>query len=281
MKPARKLLFATSFMLMYALLTSFTLATEGAAKKHDGLSIRLISDHSIIEEGKPFLLGLHIKHEKGYHTYWKNPGLVGLATRLKWTLPAGFKTSAVSWPYPEMTTMAGNPCYGYERDVTLYITVTPPEKLSAKKLTVSLDATWMCCAKNCFPGSGTLTMALPIGSEARLAPNHSALFSLAKQQTPLPYPDSKIKLLSSVKEKWIRLQIVNPTSDSLDQIYLYSEDGQISSAEKQIVNKQADGSCIITAKRCDFSPKKISSLPAVLKMGEKYYRIDPTYTQGD
>ena len=37
----------------------------------------------------------------GWHTYWINPGEAGQPTEIKWTLPPGWKASAVQWPYPK------------------------------------------------------------------------------------------------------------------------------------------------------------------------------------
>jgi hypothetical protein len=42
-----------------------------------------------VEPGKPVWVGLQLKHQPQWHTYWKNPGDSGLPTQLAWTLPAG------------------------------------------------------------------------------------------------------------------------------------------------------------------------------------------------
>jgi len=279
MKQDRKTFLSACFMLMILGFGSYVLAAPREDQKLKGLTVQLISDHATIAAGEPFLLGFHIQHQKGYHTYWKNPGLVGLATDLEWKLPEGYKASPVNWPYPELSSMAGNPCYGYERDVTLYVTVTPPKQITSKKVSISVDAMWMCCANNCFPGNGTFTIELPVGEKAQKNVAKETLFTLAKNQTPLPYPASNTQLLSLPTDQSIRVQVSAPLPDSLDGVYLFSADGQISSADKQTIEKQADGSWIITAKRSEYSPKKTTSLPAILKIGDKYHRVDPSYTK--
>jgi DsbC/DsbD-like thiol-disulfide interchange protein len=38
-----------------------------------------------VQPGKPLLLGVHMQHQAGWHTYWKNPGDSGLPIQLTWT----------------------------------------------------------------------------------------------------------------------------------------------------------------------------------------------------
>ena len=42
-----------------------------------------------VQAGQSLMLGLLLKHQPGWHTYWLNPGDSGLATQLNWTLPPG------------------------------------------------------------------------------------------------------------------------------------------------------------------------------------------------
>lgn len=243
----------------------------------NGLSIELISDHSVIKSGQPFLVGFHVKHEEGYHTYWKNPGLVGLATNLEWKLPKGYRVSDLKWPHPKVSSMAGNPCYGYERDVTLFVVITPPKEITAKKVKISVEAMWMCCAESCFPGNGAFSLDLEVGEQAVKNDIHEGLFELAEKQLPDSNTALNTKLLSISKDQTISLAVSAPLPEKLDEVYLFSEDGQISSADGQAIEEQSNGLWVITVKRCKFSPEKVTSLPAVLKLGDQYYQINPDY----
>ena len=42
-----------------------------------------------VAPGSQVWLGLHITHQSGWHTYWKNSGDSGLPTQLQWALPEG------------------------------------------------------------------------------------------------------------------------------------------------------------------------------------------------
>lgn len=130
-----------------------------------GLTVRLVCETASIQPGKPFLAGLWITHRPGYHTYWKNPGLAGVPTNMEWQLPEGFKAGPPLWEPPDKIKMATINTHGYERDVLLAFEITPPETLDAKTATLGGKASWMCCARECNPGFGTLTLTLPVSAE--------------------------------------------------------------------------------------------------------------------
>ena len=62
-------------------------SAPAAATHH--VQAELVSEVDSIQPGQPFWLGLHLKMEPGWHTYWKNPGDSGLPTRLTWKMPDG------------------------------------------------------------------------------------------------------------------------------------------------------------------------------------------------
>src|SRR5712671_5056044 len=39
--------------------------------------------------------------DKGWHSYWRNPGDAGEATSLTWTLPTGWGAGGIVWPSPK------------------------------------------------------------------------------------------------------------------------------------------------------------------------------------
>ena len=111
------------------LFINVTCAQEDPELIGPGLEIGLISESTGVTPGRPLTLGLHIHHLPGFHTYWKSPGIVGMATSIEWSLPEGFTASKIRWPYPQNTFMSKYPCHGYERDVTLIVDITPPEQI--------------------------------------------------------------------------------------------------------------------------------------------------------
>ena len=61
-----------------------------------GVKINLLSEADAVSPGSKFTVAIHLQHFDGFHTYWKNPGMVGVATQIDWTLPKGFKAGDLS-----------------------------------------------------------------------------------------------------------------------------------------------------------------------------------------
>ena len=245
------------------------------AEETQGLDLTLISETKSISQGKPFTLGLHIKHHKGYHTYWKNPGIVGVPTELKWNLPVGFTASDIQFPHPELSSMADYPCHGYERDVTLLVTITPPAKFTEKQFSISADASWMCCYKNCYPGFKTLSITLPTGVNQVIDPAHRAEFSTARKEIPKVSSLITSSLLSSTTQDYVALSLKLPAKQK--PLYLFSSDEQLSSDQKQSFSLQKDGSYLLKINRSKPPESGVNSLPAVIQTNLGYFTIDPQY----
>ena len=126
----------------------------------------LVSADASVEAGRPLTVALRLVHEPTWHTYWVNPG-TGLPTTLKWRLPPGWKAGDIEWPAPRLIkdsrgNIVGN---GYEGDVLLPVTLTPPADL-APGTTVDLpvDAEWLMCQDVCIPGNKKLSLSLPVSA---------------------------------------------------------------------------------------------------------------------
>lgn len=130
--------------------------------------------------GKPVWVGLQVKHQPDWHTYWKNPGDSGLPVSLNWTLPAGVQAGEIVWPLPSRIPVGNLVNYGYG-DVALLpvpLTITPDFKPGfSDALEVKLQASWLVCKTECVPQDGTFNLKLPLkGSTALNAGQFEAAF---------------------------------------------------------------------------------------------------------
>ena len=252
-------------------------AAEEKQANHKGLdSVSLICDQERIVAGKPFLIGLHFIHKPGYHTYWKYSGTVGLPTDIQWKLPKGFVVSEFSWPHPERVFMTNIPCNGYKRDITLFAKVTPPKHLNQQNITFSANASWMCCGKECNPSSGSFALKLPVSKT--LAPSHDPRFKTAIKESKFQTL-STCSLLIKADAAVIKVRIpLDKTNDEkLDQIEIFSKDGQISSDSKFSITRTSPKEILLTTTRAERSPTKRSTLPLIIKIQNSYYRTNPSY----
>ena len=131
-----------------------------------GISVELVSDRRTIQAGQTFYLGLWLRHEPGYHTYWQNPGLAGVPTTLVPELPAGFTAGAMIYPPPDKVKMAAINVHGYEHDVLVALPVTAPANLAPGPIVIPVEAAWMCCQRTCNPGLAKLSLTVQAGPAA-------------------------------------------------------------------------------------------------------------------
>lgn len=154
--------------------------------KGRGVDVRFVSDVEQVQAGQPFTVGFQLKHQPGYHTYWKNPGLAGVEFRVDWTLPEGWKAGEIQWPAPDKIYMASILTHGYERDVMPLVTITPPADASGN-VTLKAKAAWMACAQTCNPGFTDLELQLPVAQSPAVVSNewHQAI-ETSRSQEPIP-----------------------------------------------------------------------------------------------
>ena len=128
----------------------------------------LVTAETSIQPGRPFTVALHLVHDPHWHTYWLNPG-TGLATKLVWDLPAGFTAGEIQWPAPSLIkdhagNVSGN---GYEGDLLLPVTLTPPADLPPGAVVeLKARAEWLMCEEVCIPGSAQVHVGLPVSADA-------------------------------------------------------------------------------------------------------------------
>jgi DsbC/DsbD-like thiol-disulfide interchange protein len=159
-------------------------AAAPPASKH--VQPELVADVESIAAGRPFQAGLRLRMDPEWHTYWKNPGDSGLATRLTWKLPDGFQAGPIEWPYPEIFKQGPVTSYGYTREVLLPVTITPPTTLAAgTSVALAARADWLECRDACLPGRRELSLVLPVRAEApRPSGPWGAAFASARERLP-------------------------------------------------------------------------------------------------
>lgn len=232
-----------------------------------GIDVELISEANSIQPGRPFQVALSIHHHEGFHTYWRNPGIVGVATSIDWALPDGFTAGTIQWPLPEQIDMSGHPAHGYERDVLLMVCITPPKTLTKPAYTISGTASWMACAAACHPGSKRFSITLPVEVDADKTSVHRPRFDAAKAELPHRLPGWSGTWLSGEDGTQITLQITPPTDESqIQSAYFFSSDGQISSDQPQTLRRRSDGKLLLNATRSEFGPGPKNELPGLLQI---------------
>ena len=193
-----------------------------AASRH--VQASLVAEHESIRAGEPFWVGLRLKMEPGWHTYWKNPGDAGLPTRVKWTLPEGFEAGPIDWPYPRPFSQGPVTSYGYEDEVLLPVPITPPPSLTpGNPVTLAARVDWLECQEACVPGRADLSLTLPVTAGAPRAAAEAGGFADARRR--LPAAPSGWTFQAAEKGGAIELVMRPPrTGGTLREAYFFPEE---------------------------------------------------------
>jgi DsbC/DsbD-like thiol-disulfide interchange protein len=229
-----------------------------AAHAQTGLKLQLVSEQSAIIPGKPFTVGLWLDHDRGAHTYWRFPGIVGVPTQLKWNLPKGWRAGALIYPEPERTLMFQIKAQGFDRDVMLRTEITPPANLKiGEQVTLTGKASWMCCGNSCHPASMDLSLTLPVAETSALNEKWHKL--LNEERARAEQTSDAWTASASEKGVTVTLTLQPATAEArlsksqreADRIIVFTEDGWFDTDKPQIIQRQDDGSLVITLTKAE------------------------------
>ena len=236
------------FRLLLFVLCSLPFALQAQT----GLTLQLVSEQSAIVPGKPFTVGLWIQHNRGWHTYWRFPGIVGVATQMNWSLPKGWKAGPLVYPEPERTLMFQIKAQGFDRDVMLRTEITPPADLMlGDSVTLSGQASWMCCGNSCHPAAMDLRLTLPIAATSTLNEKWHRL--LDAERALAERPSDAWKAEASEKGRDITLTLrptdaraaLRPSQREAEKLIVFTEDGWFDSDKPQTITLHSDGTLSI------------------------------------
>jgi thiol:disulfide interchange protein DsbD len=177
--------------------------------KTEHVEAQLVSDKMGAQPGKPVLVGLRLRMEPHWHTYWKNPGDSGLPTRIRWVLPEGWKAGEIQWPYPQLLPIGPLMNYGYEDEVVLLTPLTAPASAAPGKANIQAKAEWLDCKDICIPEKGELDLQLPVtAAEAPPDPRARAAIERARNMLPVAAPGWKFD--SSIAGKSLIVRLTAP-----------------------------------------------------------------------
>ncbi len=173
--------------MAWIIVTMFVTAAVALAQPVESgkAQVDLVSAKSPIKPGEPVLLGLRMKVEPGWHTYWVNPGESGMKPAMEWKLPAGFGPVRVEYPFPQAFHAGEMLSYGYEGEVVFPVSISWPEKLTElpTELTFGVQMRWLTCnADACIPGYANTAIILPVGDPTPVPAAEAIAAALA--QTP-------------------------------------------------------------------------------------------------
>ena len=164
----------------------FLFQPVSALATSEPVQAELIAEEQSIQPGRAFWVGVELKMEDGWDTYWMNPGDSGFPTQVNWQLPEGFTAGPLEWPYPETFINESLVAFGYTDTVLLLSKISPPKNLTTgQPVILKADVNWLACKNSCVPGNAHLSLSLPVSHALPKANEQSApLFAQARQTLP-------------------------------------------------------------------------------------------------
>ena len=210
-----------SILLLFSFFGSAETVDTGHAR------ISLIKDHSDFVPGTSINIGLKVSMDKGWHTYWRNPGDSGGPIEIDWNLPKGFSVSDIKWPLPEKIEYPPLMTYGYEDFVIYPMVLSIPADYSDDYFEMNADI--LICADVCIPESGKISSnLLDIESDSLI---YEWLESV---------PSKSLPITTSLNDN--NLEIKFTFEKEIKEIYFFpDENNSIDYSSKQNFYKKDDG----------------------------------------
>jgi len=243
---------------------------SGSVVASDNVKARLISETDGIAPGQSIWVALQFDIRDGWHTYWRNPGDSGQATKLKWTLPAGVTAGDIVWTTPHRFEIPPLINYGYAGHAMHLVQITAaPDLKAGAALALQAKASWLVCADVCIPESADLQLRLPVKPSAgAIDSSVEPLFAAARSEQP----SAQLAATgASIRDGRLVLTLGKDWGATLSQIqslafYPY-DDGVIEYGAPQILTRTSDS--VGLAMKVGYQPPQTGTIRGVLLATEQ------------
>jgi len=93
----------------------------------------------------------------GWHIGARQPGKVGIPTKLEWQLPKGWSVTSENWPAPKTEPVGRDSAFIYTGPFSIHASLVGPRGTSQEP--IQLVFSYGICREMCIPGEVTLRLA--------------------------------------------------------------------------------------------------------------------------
>lgn len=260
------------FVRLIVYLIYMTLPLQAiAAPSTSHVEVQLIQEDETIQPGHPFWVALRFQIEPGWHAYWKNPGDAGVPLKVEWTLPEGFQSGPLEWPFPEKFTVEDMVGFGYEGEVVLLTQLIPPEKIEQPEVPVSAHIKWLVCSSStCQPGAKPIKTSFKVAAHPPV-PDHKWASFFYEARAKLP--KSRVAFATLRKEGIVQIKMpADRNPDSVVGAYFFPEEQNVIDHKVEpVVNtkKDSDSHYVISLKGAEEIGASHKTLKGVLVLHTK------------
>ncbi|MDO8321909.1 MAG: protein-disulfide reductase DsbD family protein [Phenylobacterium sp.] len=266
--------FVARALAALTLAAAFAFPAMAAPVQTGHIEAELVARDQGVTPGGTVHVALRQKIQKGWHTYWRNSGDSGDATRISWTLPAGWTTGEFVWATPSRQPTGPLMNYGYQGEVLLPVAVTAPKSARpGDTVTLKAAVAFLVCADICIPEDALLTLELAVVASA---PQPDARWAgpITKALEAAPKP-AGLTATFVKDEGALKLAVAGAVLKGADDAYFYPfKSTVIDHAKPQALERGPEGLTLTLSPGYDFTQgPPPAALDGVLSLGGKAYEL--------
>jgi suppressor for copper-sensitivity B len=183
---------------------------------------RIVAGRTALAAKSDILLGLHIRLDEGWKTYWRSPGDAGVPPEFDWSGSDNVESVEILWPRAVPFDSFGFRTWGYISEVVLPLRVTVQDP--ARPLRMSLKVFYGVCKDICIPLDERFSLAVPPGPA--VPSSHAALIGQFVAAVPAAVGENAP--VTELQARWLsdnRLQIDAVNGTGFQNPHLVIEGG--------------------------------------------------------
>ena len=203
------------FKIIFFLFANFSFAQDFNIKNNPAL-VSIIPSNGIFFVDENYYFGVKIELQKGWKTYWKNPGDAGAPISIELKDSSIENKLKVLFPFPEKFTDHGVSTIGYEGQVIFPIRI---QKNEIDKTTEEINLDYLVCKDICIPISETKNLNLNLRNVVQ-----SDVFMESYKTVPqrkLNYFNIEENIVSNEK---ISIELINNDEFENIELFAHAED---------------------------------------------------------
>lgn len=244
-----------------------------------GVKASLISEAKSISPGQKFTVALFIQHFDGFHTYWKNPGMVGFATSLRWDLPKGFKAGNIQWQVPERSKMLKYNCHAYKSDTYLLVDIQAPNELPENIKIAGKVGGMSCSTKECCK-IGYIDVAVDLAKSSKTEYDFETKARIDQARRRLPLKNKAYSFSAKRIDDSIVFKVASKDLPNNLNLYFYAGEN-IADTEKEQIFTLEGGKLQLKLKLNEYAAEDLKVFKGLLysedgwgKSGRKYLPVE-------
>ncbi len=153
--------------------------------------IQLLSPFSKVKKGEPFPIGIFIRLDPGWHSYWSYAGDFGRAPKIAFQAPEGLSISPRPFPRPERHAYspmegktASSHSFIYKKEILFLFEAQIMDSYPRSQAEISLDMEWFVCSEVCIAKQSRLSLELLAAPDFEPLPKIQSLFQKWEARLP-------------------------------------------------------------------------------------------------